>query len=182
MSIELIIFYVLAIVAVGSAVLVVSMRNIARSLFLFFVVLFAVAGLYVYALADFVAVTQIMVYVGGVLVLMIFAFMLSNKQLMSELHPGINHFFALPRWQALFISAAFLAVLIYSSLLVGEHEPAWITASREGDTAIKPTDNTIRHLGLHLMTRFLLPFEVVSILLMMALIGAAHLARKEANA
>ncbi len=181
MEVTTLVFYGFAAMAIGSALLMVSMRNIARSLFLFFIVLFSAAGLYVFALADFVAITQILVYVGGVLVLMLFAFMLSNKELLNQLQNGTAHFFALPVWKALLLAAAFLAVLVYAALQIGAHEPLWITAAKEAGTSIKPTDDTIRHIGVQLMTRYLLPFEVVSVLLMMALIGAAHLSRKEAT-
>ncbi|SEK68903.1 NADH-quinone oxidoreductase subunit J family protein [Parapedobacter koreensis] len=176
---ETIVFYGFATTAVGSALLLVSMRNIARALFLFFIVLFSVAGLYLFALADFVAITQILIYVGGVLVLLLFAFMLSNKELLQQLHSGTSHFFALPVWQALLIAASFLAILVYTAIQGGTDEPAWITASKMAGTAIHPTDNTVEQIGLQIMTQYLLPFEVVSVLLMMALIGAAHLTRKE---
>ena len=176
---EVLVFYAFSIVAVGSALILVSMRNLARALFLFFIVLFSVAGLYVFALADFVAITQILIYVGGVLVLMLFAFMLSNKTLLDELQRGTAHFFALPVWQALAIAAGFLAILVYVSVQLGTHRPAWITASDAAGSVIDPADRTVQHIGIHLMTRYLLPFEVASVLLMMALVGAAHLTRKE---
>ncbi len=182
MTMETLLFYVLAATAIGSAILMVTLKNIARSLFLFFVVLFAVAGLYIFALADFIAITQIMVYVGGVLVLLLFAFMLSNKELLNDLKVGTSHFVSLPVWQALVVSITFLAIMVYMVALFDQHEPLWIIQAREQATVISPTDNTIEHLGFHLMTRFVLPFEVVSVLIMMALIGAAHLARKEPEA
>lgn len=176
---QALVFYAFSIIAIGSAVVLVSMHNLARALFLFFIVLFSVAGLYVFALADFVAITQILIYVGGVLVLMLFAFMLSNKTLLDQLQTGTAHFFALPAWQALLISASFLAILVYASLQLGEQQPVWIAAADRDGTTIMPTDSTIQHIGIQLMTRYLLPFEVISVLLMMALIGAAHLTRKE---
>lgn len=175
---EIILFYLFAVIAVGSAIVLVSMRNIARALFLFFVVLFAVAGLYVFALADFVAITQILVYVGGVLVLMLFAFMLSNKELLNQLQAGTSHFFALPVWQALTVALFFLGVLIYAAIQFDAYEPQWVSAARSAGTVIHPADQTIQHLGTNIMTRYLLPFEMVSVLLMMALVGAAHIARK----
>ena len=58
-------------------------KNLVRSIFMFFVTLFALAGLYVLALADFVAITQIVIYVGGILVLILFAFMLSGKETLN---------------------------------------------------------------------------------------------------
>ena len=75
MTVEQILFYVLSAIALLSALLVVSLRNFVRSIFLFFLTLFTMAGLFVFALADFVAITQLVIYVGGVLVLMIFAFL-----------------------------------------------------------------------------------------------------------
>ncbi len=181
MTLQALLFYLLAAVAIGSALLMIILQNIARSLFLFFVVLFAVAGLYIFALADFVAITQIMVYVGGVLVLLLFAFMLSNKTLLNELSAGTHHFISLPAWQGLLISGSLLALMIHAVSGLSTHEPSWISRAQEHATIIAVTDNTVEQLGIHLMTRFVLPFEVVSVMIMMALVGAAHLARKEPN-
>lgn len=175
----LVLFYILAVTAVGSALLIVSIKNLVRSLFLFFVTLFAMAGLYVFALADFVAVTQVIVYVGGVLVLMLFAFMLSNRTLLGDLQLASKHVFDFPRWQAALIAIAFLGVLLTIVSEIASNEPQWITQARSSQTIIQPQDNTIHHLGINLMTRYVLPFEVISVFLMMALMGAAHLARKE---
>ena len=100
MSLEVFVFYAFAALAIFASFLVVTLKNTARALFLFFVVLFAMAGLYLFALADFVAITQIMVYVGGVLILMIFAFMLSNKELLEDLQNISGRFISLPNWQA----------------------------------------------------------------------------------
>ena len=176
---QALVFYAFSAIAIGSAIVLVSMHNLARALFLFFIVLFSVAGLYVFALADFVAITQILIYVGGVLVLMLFAFMLSNKTLLDQLQSGTAHFFALPVWQSLAIAGGFLVVLVYAYVQLGAHPPAWIAAAKTAGTTITPSDSTIQHIGVQLMTHYLLPFEVVSVLLMMALMGAAHLTRKE---
>src|ERR1700749_2657743 len=78
-------FYLMGFITLASAVFVAASKNLVRSVFMFFVTLFALAGLYVFALADFVAITQIVIYVGGVLVLMLFAFMLSNKEVLNNL-------------------------------------------------------------------------------------------------
>lgn len=175
---ELILFYTLAALAIGSAILVVSLKNLVRSLFLFFVTLLAVAGLYVFALADFVAVTQVLVYVGGVLVLMLFAFMLSNQAMLSQLQEGTKTFFQLPGWQALLLALLFFALLLFGVYNVYLQQPEWIVSAIEEKTLIKASDDTVKHIGFNLMTRYLLPLEVVSIFLMIALVGAAHIARK----
>lgn len=176
MSLEQIIFYVLSIVVIVSAILVVSVSNFVRSIFLFFLTLFSMAGLFVFALADFVAITQLVIYVGGVLVLMIFAFLLSNKQLLNNpiLKSKIQLKLFLP---GLLVSLMFFGVLIAVFLSINPAELNWIKAA--GENTLNPTDNTIHYLGINIMTRYLLPFEVVSVLLLMALIGAAHLSRKE---
>jgi len=181
MTMEETLFYAFALLAVGSALLVVSLRNTARALFLFFVALFAMAGLYLFALADFVALTQVLVYVGGVLILLIFAFMLSNRELLADLQNTSKRFAALPRWPSVLLAGAFLAAMLFAFLSWGSRLPAWIAEAETGGNVIRPADNTIEALGFMLMTQYLLPFEVVSVFLMMALIGAAHLSRKEAN-
>ena len=80
MSAEQIVFYFFAALTLISAFLVVNMQNLVRSIFLFFVTIFSLAAMFVFALADFIAVTQVVIYVGGVLVLMLFGFMLSNRE------------------------------------------------------------------------------------------------------
>ena len=177
MSIEQIVFYVLSSIVLLSAILVVSLKNFIRSIFLFFVTLFTMSGLFVFALADFVAITQIVIYVGGVLVLMIFAFLLSNRELLnnpdsSKPQIGILHY--LP---GLIVSLFFFGILISVFAGLNPSEFSWIKAS--SINTLKPTDNTIHLLGINIMSRYLLPFEIVSVFLLMALIGAAHLARKE---
>ena len=177
MSIEQIVFYVLSSIVLLSAILVVSLKNFVRSIFLFFVTLFTMSGLFVFALADFVAITQIVIYVGGVLVLMIFAFLLSNRELLnnpdsSKPQIGILHY--LP---GLIVSLFFFGILISVFAGLNPREFSWIKAS--SINTLKPTDNTIHLLGINIMSRYLLPFEIVSVFLLMALIGAAHLARKE---
>lgn len=181
MPIETLLFYIFAGMAILSALLLVTIRNTARALFLLFVVLFAMAGLYLFALADFVAITQILIYVGGVLILMIFAFMLSNKELLNDALSTSKRFISLPNWQAMALSLAFFGVMIYGYLHWAEQVPQWITQSEAKGTLILPTDNNIQVLGFKFMTQYVLPFEIISVFMMMALIGAAHLSRKEDN-
>ena len=179
MTIETIIFYVFAAMAIGAGLLLVNIKNTARALFLLFVVLFSMAGLYLFALADFIAITQILIYVGGVLILLIFAFMLSSKELLEDLQTSSTRFISLPNWQSLLISTAFLCIMIYIFIGWSEKIPSWIEQSIAKGTVIQTADNNIELLGFKFMTQYLLPFEVISIFLMMALIGAAHLSRKE---
>jgi NADH:ubiquinone oxidoreductase subunit 6 (subunit J) len=179
MNIEQILFGVMGFIALASALLVAVSNNLVRSLFMFFVTLFALAGLYVFALADFVAVTQVVIYVGGVLVLMLFAFMLSNKEVLNNLEQSGSKFLSVGKLPAILIAVLFAIVLVNAIIKAEPDNLQWVKASALSNNVIKPTDNTINNIGINLMTRYLLPFEIISVLLMMTLIGAAHLARKE---
>ena len=173
MNTEQLIFYFLSALLLTSALMVVSIQNLVRSIFLFFVSLFSLAALYIFALADFIAITQVVIYVGGVLVLMLFAFMLSNKELLNSLQP-IKKSFKFYQLIGIFICLAFLFVLVSLNLQIDFSNLSWIKSSNP----IMESDNTTHTIGILSMTRYLLPFEVLSVFLLMALIGAAHLARK----
>ncbi|MGO1243978.1 MAG: NADH-quinone oxidoreductase subunit J family protein [Sphingobacterium sp.] len=182
MTIETIIFYAFAAMAIGAGLLLVNIRNTARALFLFFVVLFAMAGLYLFALADFIAITQILIYVGGVLILLIFAFMLSNKELLKDIQASSTRFISLANWQSVVLSITFLSLMVYTFVNWSQQMPGWIEQSISKGTLIQAKDNNIELLGFKFMTQYVLPFEIISIFLMMALIGAAHLSRKDNTA
>src|SRR3954463_7550562 len=112
MSLVQVLFYAMAFIVVGSALFVASTKNLVRSIFMFFITLFALAGLYVLALADFVAVTQIVIYVGGILVLILFAFMLSGKEALAAAQLQRNRFMNLENSPALLLALLFLVVII----------------------------------------------------------------------
>lgn len=177
--IEQIIFYILTAIAIGSAAYVVLSQQLVRSVFMFFVTLFAVAGLYVFALADFVALTQIVIYVGGVLVLLLFAFLLSSKDALDTISEIPSGLLSANRLPAVLISIAFFGLLAYTFFNVDFQNLNWIASAHENGNVKSVTDNTIRNMGVNLMSRYLLPLEMISILLMMTLIGAAQIARKE---
>src|SRR5690606_19209965 len=125
-------------VVIISAIIVVSLENMARALFLFFVVLLGVAALYVFALADFVAIIQIMVYVGGVLILMLFAFMLSSKDLLKSIEAQEDRFISVPKWSAVLMCSLLLAILLSNAreLLI----PTWVMESIKSKQVLSATD------------------------------------------
>lgn len=176
---EQIIFYILAFLAITSGIYVVTSQHLIRSVFMFFVTLLSVAGLYVFALADFIALTQIVIYVGGVLVLLLFVFMLSSKNALENLEGLQKEVLSSNRFPATIICIAFLAIIIYAILQVDFASLDWIVLAHEQGTVKSVSEENITNIGVNLMTKYLLPFELVSILLMMTLIGAAHIARKE---
>src|ERR1700761_1937878 len=181
MTLVRILFYFMSFIAIGSALFVAGTKNLVRSVFIFFITLFALAGLYVLALADFVAITQIVIYVGGILVLILFAFMLSGKETLgavSQIESGLISAKKLP---ALLLAALFFILLFNVFSHAGADKQAWVNNAIATNNVIAPNGQSTANLGVNLMTRYLLPFEAISILLMIALIGAAHLSGKERN-
>ncbi|GAA4103856.1 NADH-quinone oxidoreductase subunit J [Mucilaginibacter panaciglaebae] len=179
MTLMRIMFYVLAVVVIGSALFVAGSKNLVRSIFMFFITLFGLAGLYVLCMADFIAVTQIVIYVGGVLVLILFAFMLSGKENLELVQKQESKFISLGKVLALLLAILFFVVMVNVLYKADADHLQWIQTAQHNFTALRTHDSTVENIGINLMTRYLLPFEAISILLMMALVGAAHLARKE---
>jgi NADH:ubiquinone oxidoreductase subunit 6 (subunit J) len=182
MNIVQIMFYVLGFIAVASALFVASSKSLVRSIFMFFITLFALAGLYVLALADFVAITQIVIYVGGILVLILFAFMLSDKAVLDVIAQQKSKFISANKIVALLLSGLFFVILLMMIGKADVNNLVWIKKSVQVGNGISPGDLVTDNIGINLMTQYLLPFEAISVLLMMALVGAAHLSRKEDKA
>ncbi|MCJ8210140.1 NADH-quinone oxidoreductase subunit J [Mucilaginibacter sp. RS28] len=182
MSAAQILFGLMSFIALASAVYVAASNNLVRSVFMFFVTLFALAGLYVLALADFVAVTQIVIYVGGILVLILFVFMLSGRETLEAMQHQPKRLWKLANLPAFLICALLLIVLFNLFMNTNADALPWIKQAVHNNDVIKAENTMTENIGINLMTRYLLPFEVISILLLMALAGAAHLSRKEAGA
>ncbi len=163
MSLVQVVFLVLAVVAVGSAVGVVTSRNIFYSALLLVACLFTVAGFYVLLEAAFLAAVQVLIYVGAIAVLIIFAVMLTER-MMSETKRAWNE-----QWPYALLAAAVLAALMLYIL---------INANWQISDAATPAD-AIVGLGQTLLSTYVLPFEVASVILLMALIGAIIIAREE---
>lgn len=157
------IFYVLAALTVGSAILVATLPNIIYAAVALLFTFGGVAGLYVLLSADFLAATQVLVYVGGILVLIMFAVFLSNRISSVKLSNPVH--FRLP---AAALCLALFGVLAYTAV-----SPVFVLKE---EITYQPTTADIGEL---LMTRYLLPFEVASVLLLAVLIGAALLSRPD---
>ncbi|WP_183580031.1 NADH-quinone oxidoreductase subunit J [Mucilaginibacter sp. X5P1] len=179
MNIAQILFYLMSFITLTSAIFVASTKNLVRSVFMFFITLLGLAGLYVLSLADFVAITQVVIYVGGILVLILFAFMLSGKETLDAIQKQKNQFISANKAASVILAVLFFVVLILMIFKVDVNNLVWIKKAIGQNSDIKLNSNMTDNIGINLMTRYLLPFEAISILLMMALVGAAHLSRKE---
>ena len=162
---ESICFLVLAIVVVIGAIGVVLLSNIVYSAFLLGGVFMAIAGLYLLLNASFVAAAQVLVYVGAVNVLILFAIMLVNKR--EELKP-------IKGLQVRRLISGGVCVGMLSLLIRVVFTTPWAVP---GPNAIG--EEATERIGEHLFTDYLLPFELASVLLLMAMIGAIVLARKD---
>ncbi|NOZ09235.1 MAG: NADH-quinone oxidoreductase subunit J [FCB group bacterium] len=156
-------FIIIAAITLASAFFVVFSSNLMYSGVALFFTLFGVAGLYVFLYADFLAATQIMVYVGGIMVLILFGIMLTNKIASTDLRQA-------NRGRFMAGLSAFILFLLISAIAVTTQ---WHTGSPQF------LDTTVAKLGMMILYQYLLPFEVASILLLAALIGAALLSRKK---
>ena len=158
-----IIFYIFAIVTLLSAGIVVFSKNIVYSAFSLLFTFSAVAGIYVLLNADFIAITQLLIYVGGIMVLMLFGVMLTTNAANVDLNT-----------QTLKSLPATVIVAIISALLVS----TMISTKWKTVESGEPIQTTVAGLGELLLTKYLLPFEIASIVLLIAIIGAAFLARR----
>ena len=160
---EIAVFFVLALVAVAAGLGVIAQRSAVKSALFLLVNFCCLAGLYLLLNAQFVAVVQIIIYAGAVVVLFLFVVMLLGMERAEEA-PDVRRY----QWIA--------AILLGALLLVGI---VWALIPAEAETvkALVPSDN-VREIGAALLTRFAIPFELASILLLVAMIGAVVLAKK----
>ncbi len=181
-----ILFTLFAAAACGFAAMVVISSNVVRMAFYLVISLSATSGLFFLAGADFVGAMQLMIYVGGTLVLLIFGVMLTAQQRFVHMRPS---------W-----SEVVLAGLLGTSLLVlvastAFSVPAWRGAGPKGASLAEPpltaTSIALGLVGLRVdsdaqngqpLAGYLLPFEVVSVHLLVVLVGAAYLARTRVTA
>lgn len=157
---------ILSIMLIGSALGVVLLSNIVYSAFLLGGVFISISGLYILLNADFVAAAQILIYVGAVNVLILFAIMLVNKR---------EDFSKMPSRWIRNLATSLVCIGLFALLSTMVLITPWAIAS----VPAVPIDNTIIVLGKHLFSDFLLPFELASVLLLMAMVGAIILARRD---
>lgn len=163
MEVSTVVFYLITVITVGSAAVVAFSRNIIYSAFSLLGTFMGIAGLYIFLGADFVAGVQVLIYVGGILVLILFAVMLTHRITDVEI---TNR--SAGRIPALIIIGVFFVLLAQTI-----RETPWVKAK---DIAHEPTTAKIGELFLE---QYLLPFELASLVLLAAMIGAVVLSRKE---
>ncbi len=160
-----ILFYFFAVLTVGSAAVVVFSRSLIYSPFGLLFTFFGVAALYVFLGADFLAATQMVIYVGGILVLLLFGVMLTHKLYNLDLKTETFQF----------VPALLLIVAVFGVLLLAMPRTTWFSGG------VRPPEPTTAEIGKLFMKEYILPFEVASVFLLVALIGAAMIVRRRAQ-
>ena len=165
-GVQIVSFGILGVMMIGTALGVVLLPKIVHSAFLLAGVFISISGLYILLNADFVAAAQILVYVGAVNVLILFAIMLVNKQEDYAELPGRTIRKAATALVCFGLFALLGTMVLATPWSLDTTSPAVI-------------DNTIVALGEHFFSDYLLPFELASVLLLMAMVGAIILARRD---
>ena len=154
-------FYFLGISAVASAIGVVASRNVVRTAVCLLFTLLSVAGLYFLLAAEFLAAVQLVVYAGGTLILIVFGVMLTSKSPMNRFEPKTGEV-------ALAVVAGTVTLMALVTAII-----------RTTLVTVTPTGNgySIERIGEALLSDYLIPFEIASVLLLVVMIGAAYLAK-----
>lgn len=162
-TISMVIFLALAAMAVVTAVMVVTGRNLFYSAMFLGAYLLVISGFYFLLNADLVGILQIFVYVGGVIVVLLFGIMLTSQITNVRLVSGMEQ-----------RGVTVLAVAALAGLMIFVAKDAMFRVSQ-----LAPAKDTTALVGKLFMTDYILPFEVISILLLAALVGAVIIARQE---
>ena len=174
MDLVTVIFWIIAVILVGSALLVVTQRNIVHSALALVVVFAMAAGIYLLLNAEFIAIVQILIYAGAIMVLFLFVVtMFASEASDTELQDRIPW----QRWVAGILGLVLVGALSYL-LFTGTAIDSSAIATGGSLSHVVNTQGNIEAFGLALFHGFAFPFEVTSLLIVVALLGALVLGRK----
>jgi NADH-quinone oxidoreductase subunit J len=169
-------FFILAIVLVASSLAVVTLRNIVHAAFSLVVVFGAAAGIYLVLNAEFIAIVQVLIYAGAITVLVLFAIMLTQNSMSQASNP-----FSRQWWLA-----GIICVLLAGGIIYAFGNSQMVAGNVGTDVplaALGPQSGTVARLGQLLYSPFsysyVLPFEIASVVLLVAIVGAIMIARAE---
>jgi len=155
------VFFLLAAVIVAFAILMVSSRNLVHSALFMVAVFIGIAGIYAMLSADFLAVAQVLIYVGAISVLLVFGVMLTRRSDMKSSNPGNNH-----KLGAFLTAVGLFGVLTWKVL-----STEWPAAS------VQPAETTVGQIADLMLGKYVVPFEAAAVLLLVALAGAIILGK-----
>lgn len=159
------VFWVFATLTVGSAAVVVLARSLIYNAFALLFTFFGVAGLYVLLGADFLAAAQLLIYVGGIMVLLLFGVMLTHRITDLDLRTETTQM----------VPGLIVGVGLFTIMAAVAFKTQW-------PEAVRPLGPTTSDIGRMFLGEYLLAFEAASVLLLVALIGAAMIVRRKKDA
>ena len=162
MSLSLVVFYLLSIVCLGGAIGVVVSRNVVYAALLLLVSLMAVAGLYLLLWAEFLALVQVLIYGGAIIIVVLFVIMLTRVQEFRSMRAN-------PQWPLAIVTSLAVFALLTAAMIKG------------ASTETTRSSVAFSELGESLFTQWAVPFEVASLVLLVALIGAIVIARESSE-
>ena len=165
---EAITFYTLAALILGFAILVVTVKNTIHSILFLVVDFLAVALLYAVMNSMLMAAIQVLVYAGGIVVLYLFVVILVNLKRPAELNVDPNRHGVLGGLMAAAVLGELVVIAVYSAMLPDS-----------GAAAAAAQVGSVEQVAMTLFTQYLIPFEVASMLLLVAMVGAIILAKRE---
>jgi NADH-quinone oxidoreductase subunit J len=165
---ENIFFYAIAAVMVASALVVVTSRNVVHAALALIVVFAGVAAQFILLGAEFVSVTQVLVYIGAIMVLMLFGIMLTRARIGRDVDATNEHW-----WAGVLTALLLVGVMGYALV------DAWGDDPLPADREITLDGSNTAAVSDSVFSQYLIPFEVVSVLLLAALVGAIVIARKD---
>ncbi len=155
MTLPDIVFVIFAVLTLGAGLMAVALRNVFYNALSLILCLFGVAGLFIYLNSEFLAVMEVIVYIGAISIAIIFAIMLSRPMLEKKTALGAGKI----------VRSLLIGIFLFAGLQKVIRATAWPSVSAEGDYSIGS-------IGKNLLTVSVLPFEAVSIVLLVAIIGA----------
>ena len=174
MDLATLIFWIIAVILVGSALMVVSLRNIVHSAIALVLVFAMAAGIYLLLNAEFIAIVQILIYAGAVTILILFALMLTRIGGQPTTNPTNRQW-----WAALIISVLLGASVVYAATV----SPLAVSKVSNGASQLPPNVNNVARIGQLLYSptsySYVLPFEIASVVLLVAIVGAIVIGRED---
>ncbi len=174
MDLATVLFWIIAVILVGAALMVVGLRNIVHSAIALVLVFAMAAGIYVLLNAEFIAIVQILIYAGAVTILILFALMLTRISGLPDTNPTNK------LWLVAFVISALVGVGIIYAVTVSPHA---IAAVSNGASQLPANVNNVVRIGQLLYSptgySYVLPFEIASLVLLVAIIGAIVIGRED---
>jgi NADH-quinone oxidoreductase subunit J len=157
-------FGIIALVAIAAAVRMVTTTNVVHAALYLMVVLASVAAVYIILAAEFIAAAQVLVYIGAIIVLLLFGVMLTRARIGGDVDLDYDQ-----KWLGVLVAGLMLAVMSYS--LWERYEDVLLPEDREIQRTAEVADS--------IFATYIVPFEAISVLLLAALIGAIVVARRD---